>query len=121
MYLVCDVFDDIKYGKLYNFKQLYELLVDEICEDLKGNSQDYDIVKVCTEQLEKLAKNNLVTEKYIIDNLQGYGWDVFNINSIEEDIKIIQNFCEKVYDTTDFKKVLDLMEGMKKNEELLFK
>lgn len=118
MFLVCDMFDNIKYGRIYNYKELYELLVDEICEDLKGNSHDYDIVKVCTEQLNELAKNNLVTEKYIIDNLQGYGWDVYNLNHIKNNIRLLKDFFGQKYDTSDFDKVIELIEnGIKSSKE----
>ena len=83
MYLVCDIYDKIEYGKIYNFKELYELLVSEIVEDIKANTNEHEIVKVCTEQLGKLAKNNLVNENYVIENLESYGWDIYNISDIK--------------------------------------
>ena len=95
MYLVCDIYDKIEYGKIYNFKELYELLVSEIVEDIKANTNEHEIVKVCTEQLGKLAKNNLVNENYVIENLESYGWDIYNISDIKDKLNILKDFYGK--------------------------
>ena len=116
MYLVCDIFDNLKYGRIYNYKQLYELLVDEIMEDIKGNSNSYEIVVDCINQLGDLAKNNLVSEKYIIDNLQSYGWEIYNIKNIINDIKALKEFLSETCDTNDFDKVIELINKELKNK-----
>lgn len=116
MYLVCDIYDEIKYGKIYNFKELYELLVSEIVEDIKANSKDYEIVKVCAEQLGKLAKNNLVNENYVIENLQSYGWDIYNISDIKDTLNILKDFYSKNNNVEDFDKVIEILSKSKESE-----
>lgn len=108
MYLVCDIYDKIEYGKIYNFKELYELLVSEIVEDIKANTNEHEIVKVCTEQLGKLAKNNLVNENYVIENLESYGWDIYNISDIKDKLNILKDFYGKNA-MEDFNKVIEIL------------
>lgn len=90
MYFVCDVCDDSKYGKIMSRKKMYELLIDEIVEDARSNDNDYDIRSECADQLGSLAKNNLVSDKYVIDGLEGYGWYVIDLLQLQrslEDLK----------------------------------
>ena len=71
MYLVSDDYGDFK--EIMNYKQLYEMLVDEILRDTLENLdfESKDVMNLNIKQLGKLAKDtSIVDEKYIIDNLK---------------------------------------------------
>ena len=92
MYLVSDDYGDFK--EIMNYKQLYEMLVDEIVDDTIRVGE-YEIIEYNAEQLGKLAKNNLVSEDYIIDNLQSYGWHVINIFDIKKGLNDIREYVAR--------------------------
>lgn len=112
MYLVSDDYGDFK--EIMNYKQLYEMLVDELVADTKNNYEEYDIIKLNVEQLGKLAKNNLVNEKYIVDNLQSYGWHVLNILDIQDGVNQLREYVARK--STDVKAFDDILKYI--DEEL---
>lgn len=112
MYLVSDDYGDFK--KIMNYKQLYEMLIDEIVEDIKQNFNEYDVLKACADQLGNLAKNNLVNENYIIDNLESYGWHVINILDIQKGINDLREYVARK--STDLKVFDDILKYI--DEEL---
>lgn len=111
MYWVCDVCDAAKYGKIMNRKELYELLVDEITEDLKGNSRDHEIVVACANQLNGLAKDNLVHDDYIITSLEGYGWEVLNLSQLQQNLENLKEYFSYRETKTeeDFNKIIEMI------------
>lgn len=98
MYLVSDDYGDFK--KIMNFKQLYEMLIDEIVRDTCENIdfENKDIIEINVKQLGGLAKNNLVNENYIIDNLKPYGWHVINILDIQKGINDVREYVARKSD-----------------------
>ena len=54
MYLVSDNYGDFK--KIMSYKELVEMLIDEIMEDTENNYDDKDIVLANNKQLGKIAK-----------------------------------------------------------------
>jgi len=112
MYLVSDDYGDFK--KIMNFKELYGMLADEIVQDIKQNYNEYDILKECVDQLGSLVKNNLVNEKYIINNLESYGWHVINILDIQKGINDLREYVARK--STDLKVFDDILKYI--DEEL---
>lgn len=115
MYLVSDDYGDFK--ELMNRKELQELLINEIVTDTKENYTEYDIVKTNVEQLGSIAKNNLLTDEYLFDNLEGYGWYVINILDIQKGINDLREYwCKKHTDTKVFDDLLKFIdEDLKKD------
>lgn len=103
MYLVVDDYGDFK--QIMTYKQMYEMLIDEIITDSKENYNDYEIISSNLDQLAALSKNNLVNEKYIIDNLKSYGWHVINITDIKIGLNEIREYAAR--QTTPNLKVFD--------------
>ncbi len=91
MYFICDIYDSSERGRIMSNKELKELLIDEVIDDLKNNKQDYDIVVGCTGILESLAKGK-DSEKYILDNLEGYGWKVIDLLQIQRDLEDLKHY-----------------------------
>lgn len=91
MYFICDVYDSSEYGMVKDYKELKELLINEVIDDLKNNRQDYDIVVGCTGILESLAKGK-DSVKYVLDNLEGYGWKIIDLLEIQRDLEDIKNY-----------------------------
>lgn len=112
MYLVSDDYGDFK--EIMNYKQLYEMLVDELIEYTKNNYEEYDIVSLNVKQLGELAKNNLVDEKYIVDNLKSYGWSVLNILDIQKGVNDLREYVARK--STDIKVFDDVLKYI--DEEL---
>lgn len=109
MYFICDIYDANKYGKIMNRKQLYELMVDEITDDLKNNHREYEIVISCVNQLNELAKNNLVSDNYIIDALESFGWKVLDLLQIQRDLEDLKEYFSQNEENIgeDFNKVIE--------------
>ena len=107
MYLVSDDYGDFK--EIMNYKQLYEMLVDELIRDTRENLdfEDKNIIDLNIKQLGELAKNNVVNEKYIIGNLKSYGWSVINIFDIQKGINDIREYWARKH--TDLKKFDDIL------------
>lgn len=99
MYLIMDNYGD--YKEIMNYKQMYNLLIDEIVEDSKENYNEYDIITNNLEQLSQLAKDDFTNEKYVIDNLQTYGWTIININDIKKALNELREYAAR--NTNDIK------------------
>ena len=115
MYLVSDDYGDFK--EIMNYKQLYEMLVDEILRDTLENLdfESKDVMNLNIKQLGKLAKDtSIVDEKYIIDNLKSYGWSVMNIFDIQKSLNDIREYVARK--STDIKVFDDVLKYI--DEEL---
>lgn len=93
MYLILDNYGD--YKEIMTYKQMYEMLIDEIIRDSKENYNEYEIISQNLEQLRKLALNNLVNETYIIENLQSYGFYIININDLKTNLNELREYTAR--------------------------
>lgn len=94
MYFMCDIYDNSIYGKIKSYKELKEQLISEVNQDLENNIQDLDIVSSCTSILTNIAlgKDSL---KYILDNLEGYGWKIIDLCQIQRDLEDLKQYFSK--------------------------
>lgn len=105
MYLVSDDYGDFK--EIINFKELKEMLIDEIVEDTRNNYQEYEILDMNVKQLGKIAKDNDMSIDYIIENLNSYGWHVLNIFDIQDEVNSLREYvARKSADTKVFDDIL---------------
>lgn len=84
-YLVVDLNSDFK--EEMEYKDLKRLLIDVIVEDLLMNCGEYEVVKSCTEDLEKLAREDFTSEKWIIENLLSYSYKVIDLYDLQRDLE----------------------------------
>ena len=91
MYFICDIYDSSERGMIKDYKELKELLINEVIDDLKNNRQDYDIVVSCTNILEIIAKGK-DSVKYVLDNLEGYGWKIIDLLELQRDLEDLKNY-----------------------------
>lgn len=103
MYLVTGDYGNFR--QIMTYKQMYEMLIDEIVTNSKENYYDYEILFNNLDQLAALSKNNIVNEKYVIDNLKSYGWNVININDLITKLAEIREYAAR--QTTPNLKPLD--------------
>lgn len=112
MYLVSDNYGDFK--KIMSYKELVEMLIDEIMEDTENNYDDKDIVLANNKQLGKIAKDNLLVrlnEEYLIDNLGAFGWHIENICDIQRGINDLREYYARTHtDLSAFDNILKLMD-----------
>ena len=113
MYLILDDYGD--YKEILTYKQMYEMLIDEIMRDTLENYNEYEILTQNLEQLQKLAKNNLVNEKYIIENLKSYGYHIIDINDLKMSLNELREYTAR---TSPNLEVFDNM--IKFIEDLMF-
>ena len=90
MYLVVDLNSDWK--KKMNYKELKELLTSSIQEDLMMNLGEYDIVKDCSDELVKMAKEDYTSLKWITDLLESYSYKVIDILDLQRDLEDIKGY-----------------------------
>lgn len=104
MYLVVDLNSDWK-GKA-SYKDLKELLITLLQDDLLCNHKEYDIVKKCSSDLVKMALEEK-SFKWIEEQLSSYSYKIINLLDLQrdlEDVKVyfldndcnIENICETI-------------------------
>ena len=108
MYLVSDDYGDFK--KIMNKRELEEMLIDELVEDTKQNYTEYEIVSFNVKQLGEIAKKDYISDKYLIDNLQSYGWHVDDLGELERNINNLREYyARNNNDLSAFDKLLELI------------
>ena len=95
MYLVSDDYGDFK--EIMNYKQLKELLVDELVNNSKENHKEYDFIKYNLEVLSDIAKEKIAYNK-VIEELQSYGWHVLNVLDIQKGLNDIREYVARKSD-----------------------
>ncbi len=112
MYLVSDNCGD--FAKIMSYKELVEMLIDEIIQNTKENWDDKDIVLANNKQLGKIAKDNLavrLSENYLIDSLGAFCWYVINLKDLQKNIGDLRNiYAQKNKDISAFDKILELLD-----------
>lgn len=95
MYLVSDDYGNFK--EIMNYKQLKELLIDELIRDTRENIdfENKDVMELNIKQLGELAKDNIVSLDYIKDNLKSYGWSVLNILDVQKGLNDIREYVAR--------------------------
>lgn len=96
MFLVADAWGD--FSKIVNYKELKEMLIDELVEDTKQNSNDEEILSLNMKQLGEIAKSENTNVKYIIENLESYGWIVKDLQDIHYSLNSIRKYLSENYD-----------------------
>lgn len=117
MFLVSDDYGDFK--KIMTFKELKEMLIEEIEEDTKLNYTEYEIVECNVRQLGKIAKNdNIMTQNYVIDNLKSYGWHVQSLFDLQVALNDLREYYARKHNNLKvFDDILDLLDkGVDKYE-----
>lgn len=105
MYIVFDDFSNYE-GQL-NYKQLKEFYIEEVTRDLLENTNNYNVIKSCTNELESLAKNNSINEKDLINRLGSYGWTTLNLYELKHDLNNLRDYA---YNNTTNKELVDSLD-----------
>lgn len=104
MYLIIDDYADDK--KIMNYKQLKDLLIDELMANIKENYEDYDFVKYDLDILTDIAKETINHER-VINELQTYGWTIIDITNIKKALNEMREYAaRKTSDTKVFDEII---------------
>ena len=93
MYLVVDCNSDWK--EKMDYKGLKELLISSIQEDLLMNYGEYEIVKDCSNELVKMAKEEFTPLKWITDLLESYSYKVIDLLELQRDLEDCKEYYMK--------------------------
>lgn len=111
MYFIFDVNDDIKNGKIRDYKGLRNLYINELYQDTINNYSEREIVVYNTKELVNLAKSDTSPN---IDNLKDYlesfGWKIIDLLEIQRDLEDLKNYFAPNDDTPlaiSFKDIID--------------
>lgn len=105
MFLISDDYGDFK--RIMSYKEARELLINEIVEETQQNCGEYDIVESNTKQLGKIAKDNALNEKYLVENLQSFGWYVVNVLDIQRHLNNLREYLFSINGDDKIVKELD--------------
>ena len=87
-YILCDDYSEFK--ELSNDNDLKELLIEEIESDTFVNFEE-NVVKSNFKVLKKLALGDY-NIKYIIEQLEGFGWYVLDLCDLQENLSTYQAY-----------------------------
>lgn len=92
-YLIVDLNSDYKIS--VDYKGLKEFLIDTIKDDLLMNCSEYEIAKDCTEELEKMAKEDFTQVKWITDLLESYCYKIIDLLDLQRDLEDAKSYFTK--------------------------
>jgi len=92
MYLVSDDYGDFK--GLMNYKELKDLLVDELIGQTRENHKEYDLIKYDLGVLSDIAKDK-ITYNRVIEELKSYGWNILNICDVQKGINDLREYVAR--------------------------
>ena len=104
MYLVSDDYGNFK--EIMNYKQLKELVINELVEEIKENTNEREIVVSEVNRLSFYAKNE-VNIDLIEEDLKGFGWYITDILNIQRGINDLREYWARKH--TDTKVFDDLL------------
>lgn len=113
-YLVVDVYGD--YKEEMNYKDLKQLLIEELARDTKDNYREWEIVSINVEMFSKLALEDYTSTDYLIEQLEGYGYKVIDLLDTQRDLEDIKVYF-KGKGSAVFDNVIDMInKGVNNNE-----
>ena len=95
MYLIIDTMGD--YKALADYKDIRDLLIEQICYDLKTNMSDETLATSMLNNLnilERLAREKDTPLSYIFEQLESYSFKVIDLLQIQRDLEDIKIYFE---------------------------
>lgn len=112
-YLVIDIYSD--YKEEMNYKDLKQLLIEELARDTKDNYKEWDIVSINVEIFSKLALEDYTSVDYLLEHLEGFGYKVIDLLDTQRDLEDIKVYF-KGKGSAVFDNVIDMInKGVKDN------
>ena len=105
-YLVVDVYGD--YKEEMNYKDLKQLLIEELARDTKDNYREWEIVSINVEMFSKLALEDFTSTYYLIEQLEGYGYKIIDLLDTQRDLEDIKEYF-KGKGSAVFDNVIDMI------------
>lgn len=93
MYFIFDVYDDIKNGKIMDYKGLRNLYIDELYQDTIDNCSEREIVVYNTKEFVNLAQSDTSPNvNDLKDYLASFGWKIIDLLEIQRDLEDLKNY-----------------------------
>lgn len=93
MYFIFNEYDDIKNGKIMDYKGLRNLYIDELYQDTIDNCSEREIVVCNAKEFVNLAQSDTLPN---INDLKGYlesfGWKIIDLLEIQRDLEDLKNY-----------------------------
>lgn len=109
-YLLFDDYSD--YVDTSSYEDLKRLLIDDIEEDTFNNFEE-NVVKSNFKLMKKLTEEKYNAD-FIIQELKGFGWNIIDLNEIEEDLRKLL-FFRNYKNNECIEQTLKLIEDLKYN------
>lgn len=115
-YFIVDLNSD--YKERMDYKEMKNLLIETIQEDLLMNNGEYDIIKDCSDELIKMAKEDFTCVKWITDLLESYSYKVIDLLELQRDLEDLKiHYGEKGICMKPFEDIINLVnKGVNYNE-----
>lgn len=96
MYLIFDEYSE--YTDIRNYKQLKELLIDELEEEISNNADDKDIIKNNFKIMRDLTSDKF-NDDLIIKELKGFGWNIIDLTDLKNNLMIYKEYKNSMADS----------------------
>ena len=96
MYLVVDLMGD--YKSIMDYKDIRDLLIEEVVSDLKENIKDRDLEKENINNiglLERLAREKDTPLSYIEKELECYSFKIINLQDLHRDLYDLKEYVDE--------------------------
>lgn len=96
MYLVVDLMGD--YKSIMDYKDIRDLLIEEVVRDLKENIKDKDLEKENINNiglLERLAREKDTPLSYIEKELECYSFKIINLQDLHRDLYDLKEYVDE--------------------------
>lgn len=105
-FLVVDLNSDWK--DTMSYKELKDLLVDTIRNDILSNHEEYDIVNSCFKDLEKMIKENIGLG-WLKERLESYCYKTIDLLDTQRDLEDVIDYLGKTRYVGDYRSLVDLI------------
>jgi len=93
MYFIFNVYDDIKNGKIMDYKGLRNLYIDELYQDTIDNCSEREIVVYNTKEFVNLAQSDTSPNvNDLKDYLASFGWKIIDLLEIQRDLEDLKSY-----------------------------
>lgn len=117
MYYITNEWHENCTKKIFNYKDLKNLLITETEEEIKTNCGDEDCKDIVINNLEvllKIAREDYTDVNYIIKELELYGWIIYDLNEVKTTLLELASYPTNSEETQrTFNAVLKALDTLK--------
>lgn len=89
-YFIVDLYSD--YKAFMEYKDLRELLIERIVDDVRSNKNELEIITNDFDLMTRLAEEKFTPLEFIIASLKDFGYKVIDLMELQRDLEDIKQF-----------------------------